>query len=177
MIVAVLAITSLGAILGLLLAVAGKYFAVEEGNPLVKEIVALLPQSQCGQCGYLGCSDAANSLVEGEVGINFCPPGGRALLDELAALMGVDPSEAGDLSAPKLAQINEEICVGCTRCLKACPTDAIVGATGQIHVVLSEACSGCKQCLDSCPENCITLEEEAAGINNWRWPKPELGGL
>ncbi|WP_239923538.1 RnfABCDGE type electron transport complex subunit B [Agaribacterium haliotis] len=170
----VMCIAALGALLGLLLALAGKYFGVDDESPLVKEIVSLLPGSQCGQCGYLGCADAAKSLVDGEVGINFCPPGGRALVDELASLMGVDARELGELAKPQLAQIDEKLCVGCTRCLKACPTDAIVGASGQIHVVLVEACSGCKLCLSRCPEDCISLKEEKLSLENWAWPKPQL---
>lgn len=172
MLIAILAITALGAGLGLLLGVAGKVFAVEEENPLVSEVEKRLPQSQCGQCGFPGCSPAAKAVVEGEVGLNFCPPGGRALVEDLAALLDIDPNSVGEVAKPVVASIKEEQCVGCTKCQKACPTDAVVGANGQIHVVLQNACTGCKKCMEACPEDCISMDVEPDSLGNWHWPKP-----
>lgn len=172
MLVAVLAITTLGAALGLLLGLAGKFFAVEEENPLVQIIEDMLPGSQCGQCGFPGCSPAAKAVVDGEIGINFCPPGGRALVESLADMLDIDPDSVGEVAAPVVAEINEAQCVGCTKCLKACPTDAVVGASGQIHVVIAAACTGCKKCVDACPEDCIGMQVEAETVKSWQWPKP-----
>ncbi|WP_026193625.1 RnfABCDGE type electron transport complex subunit B [Teredinibacter turnerae] len=172
MVLAILAITVLGAGLGLLLGIAGKVFAVEEENPLVKEIEDILPGSQCGQCGFPGCSPAAKAVVDGEIGVNFCPPGGRALVEDLAKLLDIDPNSVGEVAKPLVAAINEELCVGCTKCFKACPTDAVVGANGQIHVVISSACTGCKKCQEACPENCISMSPEEDSLNTWHWPKP-----
>ncbi len=172
MIVAVLSITALGAFLGLLLGLAGKFFAIEDENPLVKGVEDMLPGSQCGQCGFPGCSPAAKAVVDGEVSLNFCPPGGRALVESLADLLDIDPSTVGDVAKPVVAAINETLCVGCTKCLKACPTDAVVGANGQIHFVVTAACTGCKKCFDVCPENCIDMAPEPESLNAWHWPKP-----
>ncbi|TVZ38772.1 electron transport complex protein RnfB [Alteromonadaceae bacterium 2753L.S.0a.02] len=172
MLLAILAITTLGAGLGILLGVAGKIFAVEEENPLVKEIEGMLPQSQCGQCGFPGCAPAAKAVAEGEVSINFCPPGGRALVEDLAKLLDIDPNTVGEVAKPLVASINDELCVGCTKCLKACPTDAVVGANGQIHVVIAGACTGCKKCYEACPEDCISMDHEPDDLNTWHWPKP-----
>ena len=172
MLLAVLTITALGTGLGLILALAGKFFAVPEENPLVKEVENMLPGSQCGQCGFPGCSPAAKAVVEGEVELNFCPPGGRALVEDLAKLLDIDPNTVGEVAKPLLASINDELCVGCTKCLKACPTDAIVGANGQIHIVIQSDCTGCNKCKEACPEDCISMGTETESLGNWRWPKP-----
>lgn len=174
MIVAVLSIAGLGAFLGLILGLAGKFFAVEDENPIVKEIENMLPGSQCGQCGFPGCSPAAKAVVDGEVELNFCPPGGRALVESLAELLDIDPNTVGDVAKPLIAAINDEQCVGCTKCMKACPTDAVVGANGQIHTVISAACTGCKKCYDVCPEGCIDMAPEPETLKSWHWPKPSV---
>ena len=174
MLYAVLVFTVLGASLGLLLGLAAKVFAVPEENPLVTEVENMLPQSQCGQCGFPGCSPAAKAVVEGKVSINFCPPGGQPLVENLAELLGIDPNSVGEVAAPLLAVIDEALCVGCTKCMKACPTDAVVGANGQIHMVLQAACTGCKKCEEVCPENCIAMVHETPSLKSWHWPKPQL---
>lgn len=173
MIIAVLIVTSLGLGIGLILGFSAKLFAVEDENPLIKEIESLLPASQCGQCGFPGCSSAAKAIVEGEAEVNCCPPGGRALTEKLAGIMGVDMDTIGEIAEPQVAAINEELCTGCTKCFKACPTDAVVGANGQIHVVLQSACTGCKKCMEACPESCISMEHEPVTLENWQWSKPE----
>ncbi len=173
MLIAIIAITTLGAVLGTLLGLAGKFFAVEDENPLVAEVTDLMPGSQCGQCGYAGCAVGAKAIVDGEAPITLCPPGGRTLVESIATVLGVDPSSVGEVAEPQLASVDASLCVGCTKCLKACPTDAIVGATGQIHAVISSACTGCKKCLSTCAENCITMVDEPETLRSWHWPKPE----
>lgn len=168
---AILVLALMGLLLGGGLGLAARYLAVSDENPLIKEIEALMPGSQCGQCGYPGCSAAASALVEGSAAITCCPPGGMALAERLAVLLGVS-LDAGALAAPMLARIDAAECTGCTRCFRVCPTDAIVGATGQIHCVLSNACTGCSKCLDACPEDCIALAPQKPTLDQWRWAKP-----
>ncbi|MCM2330596.1 electron transport complex protein RnfB [Geopseudomonas sagittaria] len=172
MVVAILTLAVMGLLLGGGLGLAARKFAVSDENPLVKEIEQLLPGSQCGQCGFPGCGSAAAALVEGQAAITCCPPGGVALAEQLAALLGVT-LDAGQVSVPQLARIDATQCTGCTRCYRACPTDAIVGASGQIHSVLGGACTGCGKCLDACPEDCIVLAAQAPSLDTWRWAKPQ----
>lgn len=174
MFTAILVLSVLGFSLGGLLGLAARFFAVDDANPLAKEIEAMLPGSQCGQCNMPGCSSAAEAMANGTAEINCCPPGGRPLVEALAKLLDIDPSTIGETPEPKLASINGELCTGCTRCYKVCPTDAIVGANKQIHAVMSNACTGCGKCKDICPENCIHLGEEELNLNNWHWPKPQV---
>lgn len=174
MLLATVILSVLGCVLGLMLGVAARKFAVAEENPLVSEIQALMPGSQCGQCGFLGCSAAAQALAEGRAAVNCCPPGGRGLAEKLAALLD-QPLSGGDLAEPQVACIHEPRCSGCTRCSRVCPTDAIVGANGQLHVVLVAACTGCGRCAEACPEHCIALQAEAPVLERWHWPKPMLG--
>lgn len=173
MFTATLVLTILGFSLGGALAYAAKIFAVAEDNPLVDEIEAMLPGSQCGQCGFPGCKPAAQAIAGGEAELTCCPPGGRALAEALAERLGIDISSLGDTAAPMLASIEETLCTGCTRCYKACPTDAIVGANKQIHVVMAGACTGCAKCVEACPENCIALQPEQPSLDSWHWPKPQ----
>ena len=172
MFVATLVLTALGLLLGWLLGLAAKVFAVEE-NPIVNEVEALLPGTQCGQCGFPGCSAAAEAMVEGTAEINCCPPGGRALTETLADLLSIDLNTLGEAPVQQLASIDDTLCTGCTKCYKACPTDAIIGANKQIHAVISKACTGCSKCKDVCPEDCISLSPEPVTLNNWHWTKPE----
>lgn len=172
MLMATLALALMGLLLGSGLGVAARKFAVEEDNPLLKEIEALMPGSQCGQCGFPGCSGAATALAEGSAPVTCCPPGGVALAEKLAALLGVT-LDAGQLDAPRLARIDAAQCTGCTRCYRACPTDAIVGASGQIHSVLPGACTGCAKCQEACPEDCVALVAQAPSLDTWRWAKPQ----
>ncbi|WP_221797238.1 RnfABCDGE type electron transport complex subunit B [Oceanobacter mangrovi] len=173
MLTATLVLTLLGLALGTLLALAARYMAVEDNNPMAKEIEQLLPGSQCGQCGFPGCGPAADAIATGEASVTCCPPGGRALAETLAKMLDIDLSTLGESPEPLLATIDESLCTGCTRCYKACPTDAIVGASKQIHVVVSEACTGCKQCVDTCPEDCISLHTPEVDLTRWHWHKPE----
>lgn len=170
--VAILVLALIGLVLGSGLGVAARIFAVGDENPLLKEVQALMPGSQCGQCGFPGCTAAATALVEGRSAVTCCPPGGMALAEKLAELLGVTLD--GQMSAPLLARIDSRQCTGCTRCFKACPTDAIVGANGQIHSVLQNACTGCGKCQQACPENCVSLSPQDVSLDTWRWAKPQL---
>jgi electron transport complex protein RnfB len=175
MISALVSLTILGLVLGLILGVAARVFKVE-GNPLVDEILGILPGSQCGQCGFPGCGGAAQALAVGGAPVTLCPPGGRAVAEALAAKLGV----AADLSnvknsAPMLAEVKEEICIGCTRCFKVCPTDAIMGAAQQIHSVFREACTACGKCEEVCPTESIKLQPIPVTLQSWHWHKPLAG--
>ncbi|MCU7960648.1 MAG: electron transport complex subunit RsxB [gamma proteobacterium symbiont of Bathyaustriella thionipta] len=172
---AILAITLMALLFGLLLGYAAVRFRVE-GDPIVEKIDALLPQTQCGQCSYAGCRPYAEAIVAGEAEINRCPPGGEATMLALSDLLGVDPLPLDDeeaASKPKaLAVIIEKDCIGCTLCIQACPVDAIVGAAKQMHTVIAEECTGCELCVPPCPVECIIMQPLQETINNWRWPLP-----
>jgi electron transport complex protein RnfB len=149
----------LAAAIGYLLGVAALRWRVE-GNPLVEEIAAMLPNGQCGQCGFPGCGEAAKALAAGELPPNCCPPGGNLLATQLSEKLGVPLS--GALQLPQVAAINTSECDGCGRCFKVCPFDAIVGATKQLHGVIPDACTGCGQCLSACPHQGISLRVDPA---------------
>jgi len=173
MIAALASLTALGLLLGGLLGLASRYFKVE-GNPLVEQIEELLPGSQCGQCGYPGCSPAAEALAEGQAPVTLCPPGGRALAEELAGMLGVAVDLSGvEDKAAMVAYVHENLCVGCTKCFKRCPTDAILGASKMIHTVFPDACTGCEKCFDVCPTECIEMRPVEATLQTWYWPIPE----
>lgn len=125
------------------------------------QIDALLPQTQCEQCGYPGCRPYAEAIAGGRADINQCPPGGQAGIDALADLLG-QPSKPlnpanGEHRPPQVAWIDEAICIGCTKCIQACPVDAIMGARKLMHTVITEECTGCDLCLAPCPVDCIYL--------------------
>lgn len=174
MIESVLSLAVMGVVLGALLGFASRHLAVE-GNPLQAQIEALLPGSQCGQCGFPGCGPAAQALVDGQAQPTLCPPGGRALAAELADLLGssVDLSDLED-SVPMVAYVHESLCIGCTKCFKRCPTDAVLGASKQIHSVFDDACIGCRKCFEVCPTECIEMRPVQPTLQTWYWPKPVL---
>ena len=174
MIAAIFSITILGLLVGMSLGFAAKKFKVEK-DELVSEIESLLPASNCGQCGFPGCGTAAEAIAKGDAPVSVCPPGGRSLAEALATKLGVDV-DLSDIEdkKPSLAFVREATCVGCTRCFKACPTDAIVGAPKMIHTVIPEACTGCGACVNICPTECLTLLEIPQTLSNWRWPKPNV---
>ena len=169
---AIVILTALGLFLGISLGVAGKYLRVES-DPLVERVEALMPGSQCGQCSYPGCRPAAEALVSGSAPITLCPPGGAALVEQLAKLLGiaVDLTQAPNLE-PMVARVSEDTCTGCTRCFKVCPTDAIVGAPKQIHAVVADACIACEKCVNVCPTECLQMRPVEVTLRDWRWPKP-----
>jgi len=156
---------------GLALGYAAVRFKVE-GDPLVDQVDAILPQTQCGQCGYPGCRPYAEAIANGD-DINKCPPGGESTIKELAELMGVEakPLDAahGEDAAPKVAYIREDECIGCTKCIQACPVDAIVGAAKQMHTVITDACTGCDLCVEPCPVDCIDMVTVEPTTASWQW--------
>ena len=171
--ISTLAIMALGAIvLGAALGYASIKFKVE-GDPLVEKIEAILPQTQCGQCGYPGCKPYAAAISAGEADINLCPPGGMEGVAKLADLLGreVKPLEAEE--KPKaVAFIDEQTCIGCTLCIQACPVDAIVGAAKQMHTIVADLCTGCELCLPPCPVECISMPQITENLDNWKWKYP-----
>ena len=128
---------------------------------LIAKIDAILPQTQCRQCGFSGCMPYAEAIAEGDADINQCPPGGEAGIRKLADLLGVKPmllNVAHGVTKPKaVALIDEQICIGCALCIEACPVDAIIGAAKQMHTVIAVECTGCELCIAPCPVDCISM--------------------
>ena len=175
MLVAVIAISALALCFGLLLGYSAIRFRVE-GDPIVDKIDALLPQTQCGQCGHPGCRPYAEAIANEGAEINQCPPGGEATMIALSELLGRDPvpldGEAAVEKVPSLALIDEQQCIGCTLCIQACPVDAIVGAAKQMHTVIAAECTGCELCLPPCPVECIHMIPIVETTSTWKWPFP-----
>ena len=150
-----------------------------EGDPIVDKIEATLPQTQCGQCSFPGCRPYAEAIASGEADINQCPPGGQDGVNALADLLGIESKplneEHGEEKPKSVAFIIEEDCIGCTKCIQACPVDAILGSAKQMHTIIESECTGCELCVEPCPVDCIIMEPIAANVNNWHWPKP--GGI
>ncbi len=140
------------------------------------DIDALLPQTQCTRCGYPGCRPYAEAIAAGEAPINQCPPGGAATIGALARLLGTAPlplNPANGIEGPGLvAQIDEDACIGCARCLPPCPVDAIVGTHRQMHTVVLALCTGCELCVAPCPVDCILMMPRASLPAAPREPAP-----
>lgn len=172
MLAAILAMSILGLVLGAILGFAAQKLRVE-ADPVVDQIEGIMPGTNCGQCGFPGCRAAAEAVASASAPVTLCPPGGAALATELAELMGVDVdlSEMGE-SRPMVAFIFEDQCTGCTKCFKRCPTDAIVGASRQIHTVINDACIGCNECVEACPTKAVILRVQPESLQTWHWPKP-----
>lgn len=172
---ALLALVGLGAVFGALLGFAAIRFKTE-GNPIADQINDLLPQTQCGQCGFPGCRPYAEAIANGEA-INKCPPGGEAGILALADLLDLEPipldEEHGEEKVKAVAYIREAECIGCTKCLQACPVDAILGAAKQMHTVIASECTGCDLCLEPCPVDCIDMIPEQQSLQNWHWQLPD----
>lgn len=163
------------AVCGLLLGFFAQRFKTE-GDPLVDKIDAILPQTQCGQCGFPGCKPYAQAIANAEADINQCPPGGQEGVAKLAELLGVEAKpldgEHDAESAEEVAFIVEDWCIGCTRCIKVCPVDAILGTNQKMHTVISAECTGCELCVPACPVDCIVMKPAPQTANEWVWPKP-----
>ena len=129
---------------------------------VIDEINALLPQTQCGQCGYKGCRPYADAIAAGFADINQCPPGGDDGIKALADFLGIAPKPLNPrFGQPKhkaAAFIIEEDCIGCMKCIQACPVDAIMGAAKLMHTVIASECTGCELCLEPCPMDCIVMK-------------------
>jgi electron transport complex protein RnfB len=174
MLSALLVMAGVAIVLGAILGFSAIKFRVE-GNPLVNKIDAILPQTQCGQCGFPGCKPYATAIAGGEIEINKCPPGGEEGIQKLAELLGVDPIPFGgdtELKPKAVALIDEDNCIGCTLCIQACPVDAIVGAAKQMHTIVVSECTGCELCVAPCPVDCISMPEIEEKITNWKWKYP-----
>ncbi len=173
MISALLVMAAVAVVLGTILGFAAVKFRVQE-NPLVEKIDAILPQTQCGQCGYPGCKPYASAIAAGEAEINLCPPGGEEGVAKLSELLGVEPVPLAVEPRPKaVAVIIEDQCIGCTLCIQACPVDAIIGATKQMHTVIPEQCTGCELCVPPCPVDCIEMVPMTESLRTWKWKPPQ----
>lgn len=177
MLEAILVLAGLAIVFGSLLGFAAIRFKVE-GDPVVDQIDAILPQTQCGQCTYPGCRPYAEAIASGEADINQCPPGGEQVILALADLLDREPkplnTEHGvEKETKTVVIIDEQVCIGCTLCIQACPVDAILGAAKQMHTVIADECTGCDLCIPPCPVDCIHVVPVRETIETWTWPYPQ----
>ncbi len=167
----------LATVFGLLILWVSKRFKVE-GNPIVEQINAILPQTQCGQCNFPGCKPYAEAIAKGEAPINQCPPGGQEGIKKLAELLDVEVLELnpenGTEEEDQVVEIVEADCIGCTKCIQVCPVDAIVGAAKLMHTVILDECTGCDLCIPACPVDCIIKIPAPMPAQLQRNPKPAL---
>ncbi|GAB3095199.1 electron transport complex subunit RsxB [Aestuariicella hydrocarbonica] len=172
---ALIALVALALVFGAVLGYAAVQFKVE-GDPIVDQLDELLPQTQCGQCSYPGCRPYAEAIANGDA-INKCPPGGQATINAIADLLDVeaptlDEEHGEEAEVKTVAYIREDECIGCTKCIQACPMDAILGAAKQMHTVIADECTGCDLCVEPCPVDCIDMLPVASGLSDWKWNKP-----
>ena len=165
-------------IFGLILGYSAIRFRVE-GDPVIDQIDALLPQTQCGQCTYAGCRPYAEAIANGEAEINQCPPGGEATIIALSELLEVEIKPLNDAhgeikETKTVVVIDEQTCIGCTLCIQACPVDAILGAAKLMHTVITAECTGCDLCIPPCPVDCIHIVPIEPTLNTWKWSRPEV---
>lgn len=149
-------LVSLSALTGVLLVISRSRLT-PDATTVVETVNAALPQTQCAQCGFSGCRPYAEALVAGTVGTNLCPPGGETTQQHLRQLLGRQDDEVEPVSPWLVAEIDEDICIGCALCIPACPVDAIVGANKFTHTVVSNECTGCELCVPACPVDCISI--------------------
>lgn len=167
MILALLVTVALTAVLAAMLLLPAPRSAADEAR-LIERIDELLPQTQCGRCTFAGCKPYATALARGAADINQCPPGGQSTVVALAALLQrdvrpVDPKFGVVPDVATVAWIDEPACIGCMKCIQACPVDAIVGAAKFMHTVIAAQCTGCELCIPPCPVDCIEMRPAAAG--------------
>jgi electron transport complex protein RnfB len=177
--IAVFALVLIALAFGAVLGFASVRFRVE-GDPIVDRIDALLPQTQCGQCGHPGCRPYAEAVAAGEAH-NKCVPGGAETVVKLSELLGrdvlpLDADEANAVPVKKVAVIREAECIGCTKCIQACPVDAILGAAQKMHTVIASECTGCDLCVEPCPVDCIDMVPVPVTVQTWTWEKPAGAG-
>jgi len=180
LLIPILLLLVLGLIFGAILGYADIRFKTE-GDPIVDQIDAILPQTQCGQCGHPGCRPYAESIANEGEAINHCPPGGEDTIQALADLLGVDfipldEDHGTESELPKVAYIREDECIGCTKCIQACPVDAILGAAKKMHTVIISECTGCDLCVEPCPVDCIDMLEIPIEHDTWTWELPKGSG-
>ena len=151
-------ITGIALLAGVLLSLASRQLPANP-DKIIEQVDALLPQTQCAQCGYPGCRPYAEAIVRGDAPINLCPPGGSDTVKQLAELLGRDPLPLAEPAGAALmaAVIDESRCIGCTHCRGACPVDAITGAHQFMHTVIRSECTGCELCVAPCPVDCIHM--------------------
>lgn len=151
-------LVALAILIGVLLARAAARLP-QKDNEDIERINALLPQTQCGQCGLPGCRPYAEALLQGTADIDQCPPGGAATARALASLLGNrSTATLPRVAVAGVASIDEPSCIGCTRCVEVCPVDAIIGTAHFSHTVIASDCTGCELCIPVCPVDCIRLE-------------------
>ena len=171
---AIIVLALLALVFGAILGFAAIRFKVD-GDPIVDQIDNLLPQTQCGQCGHPGCRPYAEAIANGEA-INHCPPGGESTIKALADLLDVEAipldAEHGTEAVRTIAYIREDECIGCTKCIQACPVDAILGAAKQMHTVIVDECTGCDLCVEPCPVDCIDMLPIEVTPASWHWQPP-----
>lgn len=175
LLLALLVLGGLALLFGAILGFAAVRYKIE-GNPIVDQVDNLLPQTQCGQCGHPGCRPYAEGIANGEE-INKCPPGGQETINAIADLLGVDAPEldaehGAESDVPQVAYIREDECIGCTKCIQACPMDAILGSAKHMHTVIVDECTGCDLCVEPCPVDCIEMRDVEVTLGSWKWQLP-----
>lgn len=178
LIITLIIVLLLGGLFGGLLGFASVKLKVES-DPIVDKIDAVLPQIQCGQCGYPGCKPYAEAVANGDL-ITKCIPGGQETVVKIADVLGVAVPEtefADPDPRPEIAFIDENMCIGCTKCIQACPVDAIIGTNKAMHTVIPDLCTGCGLCVPPCPTDCITMHKVERGIKNWNWQFEQHGRI
>lgn len=174
---AILIFIGLATTFGLLLGFAAIRYKVE-GNPAIELINKELPQTQCGQCNYPGCKPYAEAVANGEAEVNQCIPGGTEVMIKISEITHREqlPMNAVEDEKPKakiIALIDEDACIGCLHCIKACPVDAIVGSIKLMHTVITDECTGCDLCAPACPVDCIEMLPVKEDIQSWGWEEPK----